>query len=75
MVLDENGTMLRVTIVRELVVAPYTVPGWDVSDIAATAKVLADAGLKLERYPGIPQVELRIWTPPSGARVVQGSGW
>jgi catechol 2,3-dioxygenase-like lactoylglutathione lyase family enzyme len=69
LVFDANGTMLRVTIVRELVTAPYTVLGWDVPDIAATAKALSAAGVKLERYPGMPQDELGIWTSPSGARV------
>jgi len=69
LVFDAHGTMLRVTVVRELVVAPYTVLGWDVPDITATAKALAAAGVKLERYPGMPQDELGIWTSPSGARV------
>ena len=69
LVFEANGTMLRVTVVRELVVAPYTVLGWDVPDVAATANALAAAGVKLERHPGMPQDELGIWTSPSGARV------
>jgi catechol 2,3-dioxygenase-like lactoylglutathione lyase family enzyme len=69
LVFDAHGTMLRVTIVREIVVAPYTVLGWEVPDIAATARELTAAGVKLERYPGMPQDELGIWTSPSGARV------
>ncbi|HLM98584.1 MAG TPA: VOC family protein [Bryobacteraceae bacterium] len=69
LVFDAHGTMLRVTIVREIVVAPYTVLGWEVPDITATARELAAAGVKLERYPGMPQDELGIWTSPSGARV------
>ena len=69
LVFDANGTMLRVTIVREIVVAPYTVLGWEVPDIAATARELTTAGVKLERYPGMPQDDLAIWTSPSGAKV------
>ncbi len=69
LVFDAHGTMLRVTIVREIVVAPYTVLGWEVPDITATARELAAAGVKLERYPGMPQDEIGIWTSPSGARV------
>ena len=30
LVFDAHGTMLRVTIVHEIVVAPYTVLGWEV---------------------------------------------
>ncbi len=69
LVFDAHGTMLRVTIVREHHVALYTVLGWEVADIAATAKELADAGVKFARYPGMQQDELGIWTAPGGARV------
>ena len=69
LVFDANGTMLRVTIVGEPVVAPYTVLGWDVADIAATARQLAAAGVTLERYPGMTQNDLGIWTSPGGAKV------
>ena len=40
LVFDAHGTMLRVTTVHELALAKYTVLGWEVSDIAATAKDL-----------------------------------
>ena len=71
LVFDANGTALRVTIVREIVVAPYTVLGWEVPDIAATATDLAAAGVTLERFPGMTQDDLGVWTSPSGAKV----GW
>lgn len=69
LVFDANGTMLRVSVVKELAAAPYTVLGWEVADIAETAKQLAAAGVKLERFPGMPQDELGIWTAPGGAKV------
>jgi catechol 2,3-dioxygenase-like lactoylglutathione lyase family enzyme len=70
LVFDANGIMLRVTIVREHHVAPYTVLGWEVADIAATAKKLVvEAGVQLARYPGMQQDELGIWTAPGGAKV------
>lgn len=53
--------MLRVTIVKEPAIAGYTVLGWQVSDITATVKELANAGVKLERYGGLGQDELGIW--------------
>ena len=71
LVFDAHGTMLRVSIVAEVAVAGYTVLGWEVPDAAAAAKQLADRGVALERFEGLPQDELGIWTAPSGARV----GW
>ena len=68
-VFDANGTTLRVAIVREVVPAPYTVLGWDVEDIAATARRLSGAGVVFERYGWLQQDELGIWNSPSGAKV------
>ena len=70
LVFDAHGTMLRVSIVPEVAAAKYTVLGWDVADIAATAKDLQKAGVQLERFEGfMKQDELGIWTAPGGARV------
>ena len=66
---DVQGTMLRVTTVREIAVAAYTVLGWHVADIAASVKNLMNAGIRLERYKGLPQDDLGIWTTPDGAKV------
>ena len=71
LVFDANGTNLRVQMVRELTPAQYTVLGWEVPDIAATAHQLQDVGVKLERFEGIEQDELGIWTAPGGTKV----GW
>jgi catechol 2,3-dioxygenase-like lactoylglutathione lyase family enzyme len=68
-VFDAGGTMLRVSIVQELAPAKYTVLGWQVPDIAATAKELQNAGVKLEQYGFKDQDELGIWTAPGGARI------
>ena len=71
LVFDAHGTMLRVAIVGEIVLAPYTVLGWQVSDIAATVRGLAAKGVKFERYPWMEQKseDLGIWSAPSGAKV------
>ena len=69
LVFDATGTMLRVTRVRELAAAKYTVLGWQVRDIVQTAKDLEKAHVTLERYSGLQQDELGIWNSPSGARV------
>src|SRR5579872_1543841 len=57
---DAAGTALRVSIVPEMTPAKYTILGWEVADIAATAKDLAKAGIKFERYPGMAQDELGV---------------
>ena len=70
LVFDANGTMLRVSLVREVVAAPYTTLGWEVDDIVAKAKALMSAGVALERYQSfMKQDELGIWTAPGGTRV------
>jgi catechol 2,3-dioxygenase-like lactoylglutathione lyase family enzyme len=69
LVFDAAGTKLRVSIVPEVVVAKYTVLGWEVPDIVATAKHLQKAGVKLEIFGGFPQDELGIWTAPDGTKV------
>lgn len=69
LVLDANGTMLRVTPVRELSVQPFTVAGWRVIDIAETVRMLQNRGVVFARYDGIDQDELGIWTAPSGEQV------
>ena len=64
-----GGTTLRITTVQEISIAPYTVLGWHVTNIAATIKNLQRAGVTFERYPGMPQNERGVWTSPSGARI------
>lgn len=69
LVFDAKGAMLRVTIVKKLVPAGYTVLGWHVPDIITAARALQKAGVPFERYQGMQQDDLGIWTSPSGARV------
>jgi hypothetical protein len=69
LVYDAHGTMLRVTIVKQVQPAGYTVLGWKVPDIVAAANGLTAAGIVFERYPGTQQDELGIWTSPAGGKV------
>lgn len=71
LVFDAHGAMLRVTVVEKVVPAGYTVLGWQVPDIVAAAKTLSQAGVQFERYTGMRQDELGIWSSPGGAKV----GW
>jgi catechol 2,3-dioxygenase-like lactoylglutathione lyase family enzyme len=70
LVYDAHGTTLRVSKSREVVVAPYTVLGWKVGDIAAMVRGLGARGVTFQRYEGLEQDERGIWTVPGGkARV------
>ena len=69
LVFDANGTMLRVQIVGKITPAPYTVLGWEVADIGATASALERAGVVLERIRGFGQDALGVWTAGDGTKV------
>jgi len=69
LVFDAHGVMLRVARVAAVEPAPYTVLGWRVPEIQATVAGLAGRGVVFERYAGMAQDELGIWTSPSGARI------
>ena len=70
LVFDANGVMLRVSMVgKTLTPAPYTVLGWQVPDIAAAARELTAAGVKMERFGDfMKQDELGIWDAPAPHR-------
>src|SRR5438046_316891 len=53
LVLDANGIMLRVTKAPKHEPWPFTILGWQVSDIEAEVAALAGRGVQFERY-GFP---------------------
>jgi catechol 2,3-dioxygenase-like lactoylglutathione lyase family enzyme len=69
LVFDAFGTMLRVQ--KSGVVEPhsYTSFGFEVPDIEAAVRGLAEAGVEMLRYPHFQQDALGVWTAPSGDRV------
>jgi catechol 2,3-dioxygenase-like lactoylglutathione lyase family enzyme len=69
LVFDANGIMLRLVMAKTLPPAFGTVLGWQVPEIASTVKNLGQAGVHFERYDGMNQDELGIWTSPTGAKV------
>lgn len=69
LVFDAGGTMLRVATVPALQPAGYTVLGWLVPDIARTVRDLRKKKVVFNRYDGMGQDDLGIWTAPSGARI------
>jgi hypothetical protein len=43
--------------------------GWTVADIAASVRNLVDRGVSFQRYDGMEQDDLGIWTTPDGSFV------
>jgi catechol 2,3-dioxygenase-like lactoylglutathione lyase family enzyme len=68
-VFDANGTMLRLTPAGTVAVAPYTILGWRVHDIAAVVRWLIERGVPFRRYEGMDQDDAGIWTTPNGDRI------
>jgi catechol 2,3-dioxygenase-like lactoylglutathione lyase family enzyme len=69
LVFDLAGTMVRVVKVDSVTPQPFAVLGWRVADAAAAVRSLAARGLVFERYEGLDQDELGVWTAPSGGRI------
>jgi len=69
LVLDADGTMLRIQKVAELSPASFTTLGWSVSDLEASISTLQERGVSFTRYEGLEQDELGIWRSPRGAFV------
>jgi catechol 2,3-dioxygenase-like lactoylglutathione lyase family enzyme len=66
---EAGGTMLRVAVVEQLEPQGFTVLGWIVADIAATARELASRGVEFRRYAWMEQDAAGVWRSPSGAQV------
>ena len=69
LVLDSNGTMLRISKFSGLKPAPFTVLGWETSNIETLVGELQKRGVQFERYPWMPQDDLAVWTAPTGDKV------
>lgn len=69
LVFDAGGTMLRVSMVREITPAPYTVLGWKTDDIEATVAMLEAEGIEFLRFPFMKADGPAVWDAPGGARV------
>lgn len=66
---ESEGNMIRIARVEAFAAAPYTILGWEVSDIASEVKALAGKGVAFERYHFLEQDSDGIWTAPGGAKV------
>lgn len=66
LVVDANGTKVRITPVTDLRPQPFTICGWEVADIKATVTKLVAAGVTFSRFDGMDQGADGIWTSPGG---------
>jgi catechol 2,3-dioxygenase-like lactoylglutathione lyase family enzyme len=69
LVVESNGTFIRIAKLNQLMPAPYTILGWRVNDIVAEVQTLHARGVAFTRYPGMSQTDLGVWTAPEGARI------
>lgn len=68
LVFNANGTMLRISEMKEFTPQKGTTLGWEVDDLPAAVRELAQRGIHFERF-GMPQDDLGIWTAPGGDQV------
>lgn len=70
LVMDSNGTMIRVSKVQpDFKPQQFTILGWEVADIESAVADLEARGVTFERYGFFVQDDHGIWTAPTGDRV------
>ena len=67
-VFDANGIMVRVA-KAQFTSAPFTILGWQVTEIEKMVTALQQEGVHFERFGFFEQDELGIWTAPTGDKV------
>jgi catechol 2,3-dioxygenase-like lactoylglutathione lyase family enzyme len=68
LVLDANGIMIRMA-KAEFTPAPFTILGWQVTEIEKMVAGLQAKGVHFERFGFFEQDALGIWTAPTGDKV------
>jgi catechol 2,3-dioxygenase-like lactoylglutathione lyase family enzyme len=66
-VMDANGTMVRIARVAEYTPFPFTLLGWEVADIDAAVADLTAKGVQFHRYAFLDQALNGVWTAPGNA--------
>jgi catechol 2,3-dioxygenase-like lactoylglutathione lyase family enzyme len=69
LVIRAGESMIRLAKVKDFNPPPFTVLGWEVSDIEEMVSWLQKRGIAFEKYPWIADKELGIWTAPTGDKV------
>jgi len=70
LVLRCGSNPVRISEMQNFQPQPFTVLGWEVTDIEDRVRALVSLGVELIRYPGLEQDELGLWQAPgSNARI------
>ena len=69
LVVQAGETRIRIVKVPDFTPAPFTVLGWEVSNIEEMAAWLQKQGVVFEKYPWVQDKESGIWVAPSGDKV------
>jgi len=69
-VMDANGTMVRIARVGDFTPAPFTILGWQVEDIDSAVTELTAKGVEFSRYSFLQQSKTGVWTAPGGTAKV-----
>ncbi len=69
LVYEDKGQILRVQIVDALSPPPYTVHGWQVSDVKFEITDLGSKGVEFLKFENMEQDALGIWTTPKGDKI------
>jgi len=64
-----GSTCLRVTAVRRVTRAEYTVLGWQVGDLDAAIGALIARGVAFKHFRGLEHDPAGVWAAPGGSRV------
>lgn len=68
-VMDANGTMVRIARVKDFTPFPFTILGWQVGDIHGTVAEMAGRGVAFTRYDFLEQSADGVWAAPGGTKV------
>jgi len=66
---SSSGRFLRPTAYQRRPGEKVSTLGWEVEDLRAAIQELTARGVCFERFDGLPQDELGIWTAPGGSRI------
>ena len=69
-VLDAEGTMVRLVRAGDFRPQPFTILGWESKNLAEAVDELTAAGVELENFGFPGQGEDGIWYAPGGSKVV-----
>jgi catechol 2,3-dioxygenase-like lactoylglutathione lyase family enzyme len=69
LVMRAGANMIRVAKAGKFTPAPFTVLGWEVSQIEEEVRALVERGVVFEKYPFVEDQKTGIWVAPGGDKV------